>query len=114
MIIDGNDLKPIKKRLYVTNMTWGEQKLKSGIIIKDREMTTEGIHPRWAKVFKIGPEVTDIETGDYILISHGRWSHNFKILNDDKEMKCWYVDYPDGVLLVSKEKPKEVEEYAEN
>jgi co-chaperonin GroES (HSP10) len=90
-------------------MEFGEQKTKSGIIIKDDDGTSRGVRARWAKVLKVGPEQTELKAGDYILIEHGRWTRATKILVDGQEKKMQMIDYPRGLLVISKVKPKELE-----
>ena len=45
------DLRPVKNRVLVTDMFFGEQKTKGGIIISDDDGQTRGIYPRWGKVY---------------------------------------------------------------
>ena len=55
---------------------------------------------RWAIVSYIGPEVKDIEVGDYICIAPLRWTDSFKY----KRSKFWKTN-DEEVMLVSKDKP---------
>lgn len=74
------DPSPIGNRVFVTEMHFGEQKTKSGLIITDDNGTTRGIYPRWAKVYSKGPENNDpYNTGDWVLIEHGRWTRSFQV-----------------------------------
>lgn len=103
MIIAKNFV-PIKDKIYVTDLYFGEQKTTNGIIIIDDDGTDRGIHPRWGKVYAIGPDSKeDIEVGDWILIAHGRWSRVFemKLIRDDnsiEELKMRLID-PKDILL---------------
>lgn len=107
MIIKGK-LTPMRNRVLVTDMHFGEQKTKSGIIIRDDNGTTGGIYPRWAKVYAKGYEVTDeYEVGDWILIEHGRWSRVFKVDDGEKIHDLQMVE-TESVLGWSKEKPNDV------
>lgn len=108
-IIDIANIKPINDRVYVTDLEFGEQTTKSGLIITDDDGQGRGIRPRWAKVIKSGPKQTELNIGDYILLSHGRWSRAIKVLIDNKETKMFMIDYPNGVLAISKSKPSELE-----
>ena len=89
--------KATARTVIVTEMESGEEIRSSGIILKDDDMSVDGIKSRWAKVFSVGEGVTDIVVGEYILVLHGRWSR--VVTHNNVEMQM--VDYPDGVLLAS-------------
>ena len=74
-----NDIIPLKKRVLVSDMHFGETKSKGGIILVDDDGTAEGIHPRWGKVYAVGRLQDDVKVGQWILVAHGRWSRAFKV-----------------------------------
>jgi co-chaperonin GroES (HSP10) len=79
MIFKGK-LTPVLDRVIVSDMYFGEQKSKGGIIIKDDDGTTGGIYPRWGKVHAKGRMNDDeYQIGDWILVEHGRWTRGVKI-----------------------------------
>lgn len=80
---------------------------KNGIIIPDDNMEERGIHPRWCKVFAVGPDVTDINVNNWILVDHGRWTRAFDANVGGTIAKYRWVDYKD-VLLVQDEKPESI------
>ena len=45
-------ITPLKKRVLVSDMHFGMTKTKGGIILQDDDGSADGIHPRWAKVYK--------------------------------------------------------------
>ena len=94
-------LQACKGKVLVTNLDCGEQKTEAGIIILNDDGKTAGIHSRWAKVYSVGEDITEIKEGEYILVSHGRWSRTINV--DGVEMNL--VDYPKGVLAASPERP---------
>lgn len=108
-LINADDIRPIKDRVLVVDMEFGEAKTKSGIILGDDDGKSEGVHARWAKVFKVGPEHTHLKPGQYVLLDHGRWTRAIEVLVDTKKNKLFMIDYPTGVLLVSDKKPKQLE-----
>ena len=55
-----NDITPLKKRVLVSDMHFGETKTAGGLIIPDDDGTSEGVHPRWAKVYAVGKEQDDV------------------------------------------------------
>ena len=99
-----NDIKPLKKRVLVSDMQFGATKSKGGIILLDDDGTEAGIHPRWAKVYAVGDQQDDVRIGQWLLIAHGRWSRAFKVKKDGEELEVRMIDEND-ILLVSDEEP---------
>ena len=107
-----NDIIPLKKRVLVSNMHFGETKSKGGIILVDDDGTAEGIHPRWGKVYAVGRLQEDVKVGQWILVAHGRWSRAFKVKRKEEgsagdigiELEVRMIDEND-ILLVSDEEP---------
>jgi len=100
-----NDITPLKKRILVSHMQFGETKSKGGIILVDDDGSAGGIHPRWAKVYAIGNQQDDVEVGQWLMVAHGRWSRAFKIRKDGVELEVRMIDEND-ILLVSDEEPE--------
>ena len=106
-VIKGN-LKPIKDKVLVSDMHFGEQKTASGLIIKNDDGTTRGIYPRWGKVYAKGPDnIEDYKVGDWILIEHGRWTRGIT-LDDGNGEKVVRMVENSSVLMYSVEKPNDV------
>ena len=101
-----DNIQPLGKRVLVCRMHFGEVKSKGGIILIDDDGTQSGIHPRWAKIFAIGPKQEDVEVGQWILVSHGRWSRAFKIENKTTNEEVRMVD-EDDILLISDKEPED-------
>lgn len=98
--------KALKNKVLVTNLEKG-QRVVNGIILPDDDGKSEGIRPRWCKVYSVGPGIVDIVEGQWILVEHLRWTRMLKIKEDDgTEIKLWGVDWPESVLMVSDEKPE--------
>ena len=101
-------LKPIHNRVIVSDMHFGEQKTKSGLILRDDNGTSRGIYPRWAKVHAKGPENNDDYTvGDWILIEHGRWTRGIDVDDGNTTTNLRMVE-AESVIGFSKEKPDDV------
>ena len=100
-----NDIKPLKKRVLVSDMQFGATKSKGGIILLDDDGTEAGIHPRWARVYAVGDQQDDVAIGQWLLVAHGRWSRAFKVKKDGKELEVRMIDEND-ILLVSDEEPE--------
>ena len=99
-----NDITPLKKRVLVSDMHFGETKTKGGIILVDDDGSQSGIHPRWAKVYAVGNQQDDVKVGEWILVSHGRWSRAFKVKKEGVELEVRMIDEND-ILLVSDTEP---------
>ena len=99
-----NDIKPLKKRVLVSDMQFGATKSKGGIILLDDDGTEAGIHPRWAKVYAVGDQQDDVRIGQWLLVAHGRWSRALKVKKDGEELEVRMIDEND-ILLVSDEEP---------
>ena len=99
-----NDIKPLKKRVLVSDMQFGAPKSKGGIILLDDDGTEAGIHPRWAKVYAVGDQQNDVTVGQWLLVAHGRWSRALKVKKHGEELEVRMIDEND-ILLVSNEEP---------
>ena len=95
-----NDIIPLKKRVLVSHMKFGEIKTKGGIIMPDDDGSDHGIHPRWAKVYAVGSQQKDVKVGEWVMVAHGRWSRAFKVKKQDTELDVRMIDEND-ILLVS-------------
>ena len=101
-----NDITPLKKRVLVSDMHFGETKTAGGLIIPDDDGTSEGVHPRWAKVYAIGKDQNDVKVGEWVMVAHGRWTIQI-ILEDNNgdEFDVRMIDEND-ILLTSPEEPE--------
>lgn len=102
--IEGS-LRAIGNRVLVTDMHFGEQTTKGGLIIKDDNGSTRGIYPRWGQVYAKGPDnVDEYNVGDWILIEHGRWTRSI-LLNEDGQEKEVRMVETESILAYSDTKP---------
>jgi co-chaperonin GroES (HSP10) len=109
MAIVKGKLKPLHDKVLVKDMDFGEQKSASGIVILDDNGKDRGIHPRWAKVYSVGPEHKDeYSVGDWILVEHGRWTRGIEF-DDGTTEKPFTLRMVDTkcVMMWSKEKPQD-------
>ena len=99
-------LKPIHAHILVRDMNFGEQKSAGGIVIMSDDGKSEGVKPRWCKVYAVGEEQKDVKVGDWILVEHGRWTRGLIVEEDDgTDFNIWRVD-PNGIMMVSETKPE--------
>jgi co-chaperonin GroES (HSP10) len=101
-----NDIKPLKKRVLVSDMHFGETTTAGGIILTDDDGSESGIHPRWAKVYAIGDQQDDVKVGQWVMVAHGRWSRGFKVRREGTELEVRMIDEND-ILLVSDDEPEQ-------
>ena len=100
--VSGN-FKPLGNGIAVRNMEFGEQKTEGGLIVLSDDGKSSGIHPRWGEVTHIGPDQQDVAVGQFVLVSHGRWSRGFELNGEMLRT----VD-PEDVLGVQDEEPQNI------
>lgn len=100
--LNRNQIKPLLDHIIVSEMAFDQRITSGGIILPNDDMKNSGIRPRWGKVYAIGPQQVDVQIGQYILISHGRWTRGIKIEDEDGEKTIRRVD-PNDILMVSDE-----------
>lgn len=84
-------LEGISNKAFDNRTSWGFE-------IRDR--VNDAKRPRWAIVERIGPKVTQVSEGDYILIENLQWTNALEYKND----KFWKTN-ESKVIMVSKEMP---------
>jgi hypothetical protein len=104
--ISGDAFRPLRDNVFVTDLESGPTLTKSGLLIPDDNMTDRGIHARWGRVWAVGPEITDISPGNWLLISHGRWTTGIEMTLEHERQTVWRIEYPDAVMLVAEEDPR--------
>jgi len=90
----------------VREMELSERKLASGIVLLDDNRKSEGIRPRWAEIYAVGPKQKEYKVGQWICVAHGRWTRGALVEIDGVEMTIRKVDLNE-ILLISDEKPKD-------
>jgi co-chaperonin GroES (HSP10) len=100
---------PLGDKIFVSDMEFGEQRTASGIYVPPDNAKSSGIHPRWGRVWAIGPEQTSVNVGEWILVEHGRWTRTVEYENDDGSVIELRMVDNDAILVVSDELPSDVE-----
>lgn len=98
------ELRALTDHVLVSDMNFKERVLSSGIQLLNDDGRGAGIRPRWAKIYAIGPEQKELKEGQWILVSHGRWTRGVTIEDKSGEVTIRRID-PADVLLVSDEEP---------
>ena len=108
MTVARGKITPISDRILVTDMEFDDVKTASGIIIPGADGKTAGIHPRWGRVWAVGPAQSEVEVGEWLLIEHGRWTRKFEIeIDDGTIIKVHGVDNK-AIIMSAEEKPNDV------
>ena len=101
-------IKPLRDRVFVTDMEFGEERTRSGIFIPGADGKTQGIMPRWGKVWAIGPEQKEIQIGQWVLIEHGRWTRTVKYEDQaGTEHEIRMIDN-NAIIATADDKPNDV------
>ena len=98
------DITALKDHVIVRDMNFAGRKLSSGILLLSDDLKTSGIRPRWAQVYRVGPEQIDVVPDQWVLIEHGRWTRGAKISIKGEEITIRRVD-PENIIFVSDEEP---------
>jgi co-chaperonin GroES (HSP10) len=98
-------LIPLRDKIFVSEMYFGEEKTESGLYLPSDDGKGSGIHPRWCRVYAVGPEQEDVQVGEWILLEHARWSRGITYVQDDGTEVELYLADNKAILLVSDEKP---------
>lgn len=99
-------IRALKGKVLVTDLERGSR-IVNGIILPNDDGKSEGIRPRWGKVYSVGPDVEEIKPGQWILIENGRWTRMLKIKQRDGSYhQVWGVEWPQSVMLVSDSDPE--------
>ena len=101
-------LRPLRDSVFVTDMEFGLEKTSSGILLHSDDGKTQGIKPRWGKVWAIGPDQTDVNIGDWILVEHGRWTRTVEYEQSDGTVVELRMVDAKAILISSEQKPNDV------
>jgi co-chaperonin GroES (HSP10) len=98
-------IKPLHDKVLVADMNFGEQRSSGGIVMLGDDGKDQGIHPRWARVYAVGPEhKEEYNVGDWVLVEHGRWSRGIEVDEDGDKLTIRLIDN-NCVMLWDKEQP---------
>jgi hypothetical protein len=97
-------IRALRDHVIVRDMNFTGRQLSSGVILLGDDGKTEGIRPRWAKVYKVGPEQKEVQPGQWVFIEHGRWSRGLEVEIDGETFTVRRAD-PKCIIFVSDEEP---------
>jgi len=99
-------LRTLHDWVVVQDMQFSERLTSSGIVLLNDNGKGTGIRPRWAQIYAVGPEQTSVTPGQWICVSHGRWTRGVEIQDPNGEHTLRKID-PKDILLVSDEPPED-------
>jgi co-chaperonin GroES (HSP10) len=99
---------PLRDNVLISDMSFDEQVTSSGIIIRSDDGKSEGIKPRWGRVWAVGPEQTDVKIGEWILVEHGRWTRGITVEDQNGDEVVVRMVETKSILLSADEKPNDV------
>lgn len=106
--IKADHFQPIKNNVFVTDIEGGSLTVTAGGIIRtDDNGKDRGIRPRWGRIWAIGPDVYDIEVGEWVFIEHARWTNAIDLALPNGKVRVWKIDWPNAVLLATQDDPRE-------
>jgi hypothetical protein len=98
-------IRALSDHVLVSDMKFKESRtLSSGVILLQDDGKSSGIRPRWAQIYAIGPDQTDVAPGQWICVAHGRWTRGLEIQDDSGVKTIRKID-PKDILLVSDQPP---------
>ena len=100
---------PLRKKVFVTDIEFGDEVTASGLILQSDNGKGEGIKPRWGRVWAIGPDQQDVKIGEWILMEHARWTREMEYENEDGTISKIYMADLKGMMLSADEKPNDVQ-----
>jgi co-chaperonin GroES (HSP10) len=102
-------VEPLRNKVLVHNMNFGEEVTTAGIVLKSDNGKGHGVKPRWAQVWAIGPDQADVKVGEWVLLEHGRWSRAIRYEQEDgTEMEFHLADLP-AMICTADEKPSDIQ-----
>lgn len=99
-------VRPLHDDVLVYEMDMDEMTTAGGIVIRSDDGKAHGVKPRWARVYKVGPEQKYIREGEWILIEHGRWTRKIKIDDGESIKEIQKVELK-SILATADEKPND-------
>lgn len=99
---------PLADKVLVSDMDFGIEKTKSGIILHSDNGKTTGIHPRWGRVWAIGPEQKDVKVGEWVCVEHGRWTRTIEFETEEETVVELRMVDNNAIIMTADEKPSDV------
>ena len=99
-------LRALGNKILCHYIEKGQQTSAGGIVLMDDDSREEGIRPRWMQIYAVGPDVTSVTEGQWVMVEHGRWTHGMTMRDDDNEEFTLWAAEEEAIMLVSDEQPQ--------
>lgn len=99
-----NQFRPLNDWVIASDMNFEGRTLSSGIVLLNDNGKSDGIRPRWGRVYAVGPDQTEVREGQWICVAHGRWTRGVNIEDETGKHVIRRIDHKD-ILLVSDDEP---------
>jgi hypothetical protein len=95
-------IKALPGTVLVDDIQNGERIVGKIVLLNDNGKS-DGIRPRWCRVYAVGEGVDRVEPGQWLLVRHGRWTRAFGVHDSasGETKQIWKIEWPDAALLVS-------------
>ena len=101
--VNGNTILPLGDNVLVRDMKFDGRITSTGIILPGDDGKDSGIRSRWAQIYAVGPEQKDVKVGQWVLVSHGRWTRGIDLeLENGEQMTLRKIDLAE-MLMISDE-----------
>ena len=102
-------LRAIRDNILCTDGDFGDKVTAGGLIVQSTIGKSEGIVPRWFRVFEVGPDIDWVQPGQWVYVEYARWTEAIELQDErfdtpENKKKVWKVD-PKACLLISDEAP---------
>jgi len=99
---------PLRDNIIVTDMNFDQQVSKGGIVILSDDGKSEGVKPRWGRVWAVGPLQKDIKIGEWILLEHGRWTRGITVEDENGNDIIVRMVETKSIMMSTDERPSEL------
>ena len=102
-------LTPLRDKVFFSNMNFEEEVTAGGIVLTSDNGKGQGIKPRWAQVWAVGPDQKDVKVGEWILMEHARWTREFEYEAEDGTVTKLHMADLKAIMCSADEKPNDVQ-----
>jgi co-chaperonin GroES (HSP10) len=99
---------PLRDNVIVTDMNFDQQVSKGGIVILSDDGKSEGVKPRWGRVWAVGPLQQDVKVGEWILLEHGRWTRGITVEDENGNDIIVRMVETKSIMMSADERPNEL------
>lgn len=100
-------LQALHSDVLVSDMLFDERLTTSGIVLLNDNGKSNGIRPRWGRVYAVGPDQQDFTPGQWVLVAHGRWTRGLEVRDPSGEHTIRKID-PNDIMMTSETKPDDL------